>query len=114
MPRRSHAHHLKTAFTGIVRGSIKPHLLRFEGPWVRVAELNVFNEHAKSRWGWGVHEILVLMKQDNKQRFIIAGSEEDPLASYYNQPVFRLWVRAVQGHDIKLDLDDIKDIRFIG
>ena len=77
----------KTAFTGIVRGSIKPQLLRFNGPWVRVAELlDVFNEHTKCRWG--VHEIVALVKQDNKQRFIIAGSEDDPRSSCYNQPVF--------------------------
>ena len=48
--RRSHAHHLKTAFTGIVRGSIRPGDLRFEGPWVRITELlSVFNQHTKSR-----------------------------------------------------------------
>ena len=35
--RRSHAHHRKTAFTGIVRGSIRD--LRHEGPWVRITEL---------------------------------------------------------------------------
>ena len=63
--------------------------LRFNRPWVRVAELlDVFNEHTKSCWG--VHEIVALMKQDNKQRFVIAGSEDDPRSSYYNQPVFPL------------------------
>ena len=39
MPRRSHAHHLKTAFTGLVRRSIKSHLAKFSGPWVRISEL---------------------------------------------------------------------------
>ena len=40
----------------------------------------------KSRWG--VHETVALIKQDNRQRFIIAGSDEDPRASYYSQPVY--------------------------
>ena len=72
--RRSHAHHLETAFTGIVRGSIRPSELQFEGPWVRITELlSVFNQHTKSRRG--VHEVLALIYQDNKQRFLIAGSE---------------------------------------
>ena len=52
--RRSHAHHLKTAFTGIVRGSIRPGDLRHEGAWVRITELlSVFNQHTKSRWAGG-------------------------------------------------------------
>ena len=60
MRRRSHAHHLKTAFTGIVRGSIRANELRFDGPWVRIRELlTVFNQHTKSRWG--VHEVLALI-----------------------------------------------------
>ena len=71
--RRSHAHHLKTAFTGIVRGSIRPGDLPHEEPWVRITELlSVFNQHTKSHWG--VHEVLALIYQDNKQRFLIAGS----------------------------------------
>ena len=53
MRRRSHAHHLKTAFTGIVLGSIRANELRFDGPWVRLRELlTVFNEHAKSLWAY--------------------------------------------------------------
>ena len=72
--------------------------------------LDVFIEHTKSRWG--VHETVAL-KQDNKQRFIIAGFEDDPRSSYYNQPVFPLWVRASRGHNIKLELDD-KDITVHG
>ena len=108
MRRRSHAHHLKTAFTGIVRGSIRANELRFEGPWVRITELlTVFNQHTKSRWG--VHEVLALICQDNKQRFLIAGSEQDPRAEYYRQPVYPLWVRAAHGHNVRLELDD-KDI----
>ena len=87
MRRRSHAHHLKTAFTGIVRGSIRANELRFDGPWVRIRELlSVFNDHTKSRWG--VHEVLALICQDNKQPFLIAGSEQDPRAEYYRQPVY--------------------------
>ena len=51
MQRRYHAHHLKTAFTGIVRGSIRPNELRFDGPWLRIREmLSVFNDYTKSRW----------------------------------------------------------------
>ena len=108
MPRRSHAHHLKTAFTGIVRGSIRPNELHFDGPWIRVQErLDIFNDHTRSRWG--VHEIVAPIRQDNNQRFLIAGAEDDLRASYYNQPVYRLWVRAAHGHNIKLSLDD-KDI----
>ena len=77
MKQRSHAHHLKTAFTGIIRGSIRPSELQFDGPWVRIRELlSVFNDYTKSRWG--VHEVLALIRQDNKQRFLIAGSEQDP------------------------------------
>ena len=56
-----------------------------------------------------MHEVVALVKQDNMQRFIIAGSEDDPRSSYYSQPVFPLWVRAAHGHNIKLQLDD-KDI----
>ena len=59
VPRRSHAHHLKTAFTGIVRSSIRPGELHFDGPWLRIQELTVFNSHAKSRWG--VHEVLAFI-----------------------------------------------------
>ena len=85
--RRSHAHHLKTAFTGIVRGSIRPGDPRHEGPRVPITELlSVFNQHTKSRWG--VREVLALIYQDNKQRFLMAGSAEDPCAEYYRQQVY--------------------------
>ena len=67
----------------------------------------MFNSHTRSKWG--VHEILAPIRQDGTQRFIIAGAEDDPRAAYYNQPVFPLWVRAAQGHNIQLQLDD-KDI----
>ena len=58
--------------------------------------LGVLNDYTKNRWG--VHEILqALIRQDNKQRFLIIGAE------------FPLWVRAARGHNSKLELDD-KDI----
>ena len=85
--RRSHAHHLKTTFTGLVRGSIRS------------------AEHTKQRWG--VHEVLALIFQDNKQRFLVAGSEDDPRAEYYQQPVYTLWVRAAHGHSVNLAFRDI-------
>ena len=93
--RRSHAHHLKTTFTGMVRGSIRSTELHHVGPWVRMT----FNKRTKQRWG--IHEVLALIFQDNKQRFLVAGSEDDPRAEYYP-----LWVRAAHGHSVNLDLDD--------
>ena len=36
----------------------------------------------------------------------MAGSEDDPWAEYYLQPVYPLWVRAAHGHSVNLDLDD--------
>ena len=85
--RRSHAHHLKTTFTGLVRGSIRSGELHHVGPWVRMTELlSAFNKQTKQRWG--VHEVLALIFQDNKQRFLVAGSEDDPRAEYYLQPVY--------------------------
>ena len=51
--------------------------------------------------------MLALIYQDNKQRFLIAGSEQDPRAEYYRQPVYPLWVRAAHGHSVNLDLDDL-------
>ena len=48
--RRSHAHHLKTTFTGMVRGSIRSAELHHAGPWVRMTELlSAFNKHTKQR-----------------------------------------------------------------
>ena len=103
--RRSHAHHLKTTFTGLVRGSIRSAELHHLGPWVRMTELlSAFNKHTKQRWG--IHEVLALIFQDNKQRFLVAGSEDDPRAEYYQQQVYPLWVRAAHGHSVNLDLDD--------
>ena len=102
--RRSHAHHLKTTFTGLVRGSIRSGELHHVGPWVRMTELlSAFN---KTKQRWGIHEVLALIFQDNKQRFLVAGSEDDPRAEYYLQPVYPLWVRAAHGHSVNLDLDD--------
>ena len=66
--------------------------------------MSVFNQHTKSRWG--VQEVLALIYQDKKQRFLITGSEQDPRAEYYRQPVYPLWVRAAHGHSVNLDLDD--------
>ena len=66
--------------------------------------LSAFNKQTKQRWG--VHEVLALIFQDNKQRFLVAGSEDDPRAEYYRQPVYPLWVRAAHGHSVNLDLDD--------
>ena len=44
--RRSHAHHLKTTFTGLVRGRIRSAELHHVGPWVRMTELlSAFNKH---------------------------------------------------------------------
>ena len=60
--------------------------------------LSAFNKQTKQRWG--VHEVLALIFQDNKQRFLVAGSEDDPRA------VYPLWVRAAHGHSVNLDLDD--------
>ena len=77
---------------------------------MRITELlTVFNQHTKSRSG--VHEVLALICQDNKPRFLIAGSEQDPRAEYYRQPVYPLWVRAAHGHNVRLELDD-KDNAF--
>ena len=54
-------------FTGLVRGSIRSAELHHVGPWVRMTELlSAFNEHTKERWG--VHEVLALIFQNNKQR----------------------------------------------
>ena len=66
--------------------------------------LSAFNKQTKQRWG--IHEVLALIFQDNKQRFLVAGSEDDPRAEYYLQPVYPLWVRAAHGHSVNLDLDD--------